>query len=299
MAEGEFHVLIRCPSCGSLAEAWLDEVPTADLTSDSAADAAATGEIEIECETCGNEIPVTITADLAGWQAHLTEDPDAKVEIERLDYSSYDDWLEELQPEPHPRAIFTQAIGEWTSLLHTIGDKRSGVSGINRMLLVQLFSIVEAYLSDAVIKLAFENPAVAKAIVTWHPDLKGERVSLPKVASQPNLVRDTVVDQLRKKTQFHRFEFLNSMLRVAIGHHLLPSDKAERDLVLQSVQNRHYCVHRNGRDVDGNILGGVTVDYLSRLSRSFTAIVEGLAKAIKEIEVQRPSPLPDEILTIL
>ncbi|SJM35824.1 hypothetical protein [Mesorhizobium delmotii] len=297
MVEGEFHVVAHCPSCGVPADAWLTEVPAPDLTAESASDAIATGDIEIECETCGNVFPVTITAHLTGWEAHLTDDPKTKAEFEQLDYS-YDDWLEEMEPEPHPRAIFNQAISDWTSLLHLVGDKRSGAAGINRMLLVQLFSIIEAYLSDAVIKLAFEDRAVAKAIVEWHPDLKVEQVSLTTVASQPNLVRDMVVAQLRKKTQFHRFEFLNGMLRAAIGHRLLPGDKVKRDLILQSVQSRHHCVHRNGRDVDGKILDSVTVDYLDRLARCFMETVERLATAIDEIEAKRPSPLSEDLLAI-
>ncbi|MER9963064.1 hypothetical protein NKJ72_19245 [Mesorhizobium sp. M0045] len=297
MAEGEFHVVARCPVCGIPAQAWLDEVPTADLSAESASDAIATSDIEIECETCGNVFPVTITAHLTGWEAHLTDDPKTKAEFEQLDYS-YDQWLEDMEPEPHPRVIFNQAIGEWLGLLHAVGDKRSGAAGINRMLLVQLFSIIEAYLSDAVIKLAFEDRVVAKAMVEWHPDLKVEQVSLMTVASQPNLVRDVVVAQLRKKTQFHRFEFLNGMLRAAIGHHLLPNDKVKRDLILQSVQGRHHCVHRNGRDLDGKILDSVTVDYLSRLARCFMETVERLATAINEIEAKRPPPLSEDLLTI-
>ncbi|AID30463.1 hypothetical protein BFX40_02725 [Mesorhizobium sp. SEMIA 3007] len=286
MVEGEFHVVAHCPVCGVPAEAWLDEVPAPDLTAESAADAISTGDIELECETCGNEFPVTVTAHLFGrWEAHLTDDPKTKVEIERLDYS-YDDWLEDMEPEPHPREIFDAAIGEWFNLLRGMGDRKSGAAGINRMLLVQLFSILEAYLSDAVIKLAFDDLKVAKAIVESHPELKKQTVTLIKVASEPNFVRDTVIAQLRQ-TQFHRFEFLNGILHKAIGHYLLPKEKVMRDLVLLSVQNRHHCVHRNGRDADGNTLDSLTIDYLTQLAGCFMAMVADLAPAIEELEAKR------------
>ncbi|MER9915383.1 MULTISPECIES: hypothetical protein [unclassified Mesorhizobium] len=290
MIEGEFHIVAHCPICGVPAEAWPDEVPGPDLSAESASEAVTTGDIEIECETCGAEFPVTIVAHLSGWDAHLTDDPSKKAKIERIDYS-YDDWLEDLQPEPHPREIFDQAIHDWSGLLQVIADKKSGVAAVNRMLLVQLFSILEAYLSDAVIKLAFDDAEVAKAIVEWHPDLKEQQVSLKKVASEPTLVRDMVVAQLRK-TQFHRFDFLNGLLRVTIGHHLLPKDKAQRDMILQSVQSRHHCVHRNGRDSEGNVLNILTVEYLSRLAGCFSETVAGLAAAIDKIEAERNKDLP-------
>jgi hypothetical protein len=139
------------------------------------------------------------------------------------------------------------------------------------MLLVQLFSILEAYLADAIIKLAFDEPGVAAAIVEWHPELKDQQISLKRVATEPYLMRDLVIDQLRK-TQFHRFEFVNGMLRASFDHHMLPKDKGRRDILLKSVQRRHDCAHRNGRNQDGHVLGDLTVAYLEALARKKCAM---------------------------
>ncbi|UVK53050.1 hypothetical protein DBIPINDM_006501 [Mesorhizobium sp. AR02] len=287
MAQGDFHVTVKCPSCKMPAEGWLDEVPSADLTAETTSDAIVSSEVEIECKTCGSEIPITVTAHLTGWEAYLTDDPSTKVEIEPPDYS-YDDWLGDLEPEPHPREIFDAAIGEWFNLLR-MGNRTTGTAGINRMLLVQLFSILEAYLSDAVIKLASEYAIVAAAIVEKHPELKKQNVSLIK-ASEPGFVRATVIAQLRQ-TQFHRFEFLHAIILKAIGHHLLPSDKVKRDRILVSVQNRHHCVHRNGRDATGNVLEGITIGYLTDLAEVFMQMVADLAAAIDEYDTQQSLPL--------
>ncbi|RWO12614.1 MAG: hypothetical protein E5Y16_31205 [Mesorhizobium sp.] len=278
MLSGEFHAVVRCPSCRSNTDVWLEEVPEQD---DGLLGDITTQDIVEECEFCGCEMDLVIAACGGGWTAFATDGPDEAFEVENLDFA-YDDWLGELQPEPQPSAIFYQAIYDWTGLLYSIGDRNSGAAGVNRMLLVQLFSIVEAYLSDAIIKLTFDDPNVTQAIVKWHPDLKDERVSLQKVASEPTLVRDMLVSQLRMKTQFHRLEFLHGMLRAAIGHHLLPGDKAERDLLLQSVHYRHYCVHRNGRDTDGNILTVLTLEYLNELAARFKALVGQLATVISD-----------------
>ena len=221
MIKEEFHVVMRCPTCQHLVEAWPEEVPRADLGAETAHDAEATTEIELDCETCGESFSATVHAHLGGWEVYLTGDPFHEGTFEHFDYT-FDEWINEMEPEPHPRANFEEAIKEWARLLDAIADKRSGSASSNRMLLVQLFSIVEAYLADAIVKLAYDDPSVAAAIIQWHPELKDENVSLKRVATEPNLVRDIVVAQLRK-TQFHRFELVNGMLRACLKHHLLPA----------------------------------------------------------------------------
>lgn len=293
MVEEEFHVVINCPQCGVPCDAWLTDVPRPDLEAETARDAENIEDIDLDCETCGHNFEVTIRAALLAWDAYLTDDPSQAGTVEHIDYR-YDDWMDEMEPEPHPRAIFDQAIGEWMHLLDEIADKRSGAAGTNRMLLVQLFSILEAYLSDATIKLAHDDPAVARGVVIWHPELKAQQVSLTKVASEPDLVRDVVIARLRK-TQFHRFEFVNGMLRAAIGHFLLPKEKTDRDMVLKSVQVRHDCAHRNGRDAEGNIIDTITTQYLSGLAARFMDMVANLATKIDEIDTERRKEMLDDL----
>jgi hypothetical protein len=274
--EEEFHVIAYCPQCGWPVDAWLEEVPRANPDRY----VEATAEVELDCETCGRSFDVTIRTRLnGGWEAFLTEDPSEAATFEHYDYR-YDEWINELEPEPHPRAIFNEAIKEWGDLVDDIADKASGSAAVNRMLLVQLFSIVEANLSDAILKLAHDDPSVASAIIQWHPELKGENVSLKRVATEPNLVRDIVVAQLRK-TQFHRFQFVDGLLKASLAHDMLPADKDIRDVVMASVQTRHHCVHRNGRDPEGRLVTTLTIDYLVDLAAHLGDIVARLADRIE------------------
>ncbi|HMQ92508.1 MAG TPA: hypothetical protein PKA33_15925 [Amaricoccus sp.] len=275
----EFHVVMHCPRCGHVVDAWPEEVPVADTSTERASDGEATIEIELDCKTCAESFSATIRAHLGGWEVFLTDDPSQTGTFEHFDYH-YDEWIDELEPELHPRGIFDASMQEWRLMLNNISDDRY-VSAGNRMLLVQLFSILEAYLSDAVVNLAHGDQKVVAAIIKWHPELKGANVSLARVAAEPDLARNIVVAQLRKM-QFHRFEFVNGMLRAAIGHHLLPGEKAARDLVLKSTRLRHACVHGNGRDQDGKYVAEVTPQYLSVLADHFSDIVTRLAFRIDE-----------------
>lgn len=278
LVKEEFHVVIRCPVCGHLVEAWPEEVPGTDYSVEQASDGEATEDVDLDCETCGESFSVTIRAHWGGWDVFLTGDESHAGTFEHFDYR-YDGWIDELEPEPHPKATFNMALQEWRQMLDGIGNARSGLAPVNRMLLVQLFSIVEAYLADAIINLAHADQKVVAEIIRWHPELKGENVSLTRAAADPNLARDILIDRL-KRTQFHRFELVNGMLRAALGHHFLPGEKAARDAVLKSTKIRHACVHGNGRDRDGTDLTEVTTQYLSELSRHFSDIVERLSYRI-------------------
>lgn len=287
----EFHVMMDCPQCGHPVGSWLEEVPTADLSAENASDAEMTEEVEMDCETCGESFSATIRAHWGGWEVFLTDDPSKTGTFDHYDYN-YDEWIDDLEPEAQPRAIFDQAITDWRKLVHGIADKQSGSAAVNRMLLVQLFSIVEAYLADAIIKLAHDDEGVASAIIQWHPDLKEEIVSLRRVAREPHLVRDIAVAQL-KKTQFHRFELVDGMLKASLAHDMLPADDAARAIVMKSIQTRHHCVHRNGRDPDGELVTTLTVDYLVDLAAHLADIVARLAYRIergKAPEPAKPNP---------
>ncbi|KKX33953.1 hypothetical protein [Rhizobium sp. LC145] len=275
----EFQLLYRCPVCGDPCEAWTVNLPHPNLSADGENVEVST-VLEVECESCGQSSDVTVTAHLLHWSGHISGDPNTIVEITHHDYRE-DEWLEELEPEAHPYSNYTDAISEWRKLLNELGEA-SETSGRNRMLLVQLFSILEAYLSDAVVGLAHQKDAVLKSIIRWHPDLKSEQVSLVSVAENPNFVRELVVAKLRR-TQFHRFEHVNGMLRAAIDLHFLPSDKSARDKAIEATKIRHACVHRNGRDQNGRIVG-ITRDYLKGLADLFNRRVNELDRHIAKME---------------
>ena len=281
MLREEFHLLTDCPNCHSVCETWTDYLPRPNVDAEAASDAEVVVSHEIECERCGDTCEVVVTAHLTGWSAHLADDPRHAVTVNHLDYGD-DDWLEELEPEPHPYTNYKTAVAEWRNLLRSLGEE-DGSSGINRMLLVQLFSVLEAYLADALISLVHRNVAVQNAIVSWHEELRTEKVTLLSITENPNIVRDMVISKLRL-IQFHRFERVNGMVRASLKHHLLPTDKTERDFVIQSAKIRHGCVHRNGNDDEGKPFGNVTRRYLEQLEAHFSEIAVRLDEVIDDFE---------------
>ncbi len=281
MVKEEFHIVANCPTCGTPCELWLTEVPTADLAAETAHDAESTEDVDLECTDCGEGFSMTIRAGLAGWEVFLTDDPAQKGKFEHLDYG-YDEWLEQMEPEPHPRTIFDLAVHEWSDLVHKLADRNDGGAGINRMLFMQLFSIVEAFLADAIQRLAFDYDDVATAIVLWNPKLAKENVTLKTVAEKPDIVREIVIESLRRM-QYHNFELVDGLTKAALNHRILPQgddNREARDAIMGSVIWRHHCVHRNGRDLDGNMLDSITIQFLNKLSGLMVSMAADLDFAI-------------------
>ena len=216
-----------------------------------------------------------------GVRATLNQHPEERVSVSVMDTS--DDWTDPF-PEPGSYGIFLGALDEWRGNVTDLG-KVDGGSSRNRMLFTTLYSIVEAYLSDTIIGAALADQAVQKHMLTLD-GLKGVVVSLETVLEQPNIVRDMVKNALQGMS-FHNLPAVNAICKVAFSKTILPEDKVQRALVMQSVNKRHDCVHRNGKDKDGNVHVDITQDYLRELGTIFESMAEILENAMTEAQVAR------------
>ncbi len=276
----EFHVIMHCPTCGMPADAWPDQVPSADFTAETAHDAESEEEVHIDCERCGETFSATIRAHLGGWEVFLTQDPSEKGTFEHYDYR-YD---EEPLPEPGSYGIFLDAIVEWRFNVSKLGES-NGESSRNRMLFTTLFSIVEAFLSDAITGAAIADPVVQRHLLKLD-GLKGKQVTLETVLENPDIVRDMVKTTLQSLS-FHNLKQVNWICQAAFGKPILPRERDDRALVISSVEKRHDCVHRNGLDIQGKKHTDITQEYVQRLGAIFEEMARHLEDAIQETKAMR------------
>lgn len=275
----EWRLRTTCQQCGFPVAEWIT-APRPEPDSDGVDETAT---FEIACDNCGEITVVEVSAKDGIWSAHVQLTGEA-ASVEHFDYRD-DQWYEQLVPEPHPFDNYIASFSDWKTLLSRFGDAQSGHADINRMLLVQLFSIFEAYISDAITGYIYGNPSAALAVIKWHPELKHETVLLGAVAENPNLPRDTVISKLRR-TQFHRFEHINSLLRATMNHQLLPANKEDRGKILRAGMTRHDCVHRNGRDHEGNLVDWISTTYLHEIAGLFESMIKRLASRLDEMDLR-------------
>ncbi|WP_037461908.1 hypothetical protein [Sinorhizobium fredii] len=274
------EISFACPFCANVVSGGV-QTPTLEMPGDVEAESSE----QIECLQCDKTWAVDLVATKDGLTATILEHPSTPVTLSDILWDS-DYWEDSPEPEPRPHGIFEDAYREWQKHLVTIGDKNSGSASQNRMLLVQLYSIVEAYLADAILGLALRDRAVQAKLISVIPSLKDKTVSLATVAETPEIVRDMVKNALQA-TSFHSLVNVNSMCIKVLGKPILPEKKADRDMLLASVDVRHDCVHRNGRDKDSKVRDDITNEYLERLGRHFSRLASALDEYITTVDFDR------------
>ena len=243
-------------------------------------------ETAIPCARCKTSFAVEVSTSHDKHTITVTDHPDVVVTKALLDYSDdYDEWDDGPDPEPRAYDFFNAALQEWWTLLQTMGNKADNVSSVNRMLFTQLFSIVEAYLSDEIVGLALRDTEVQRAVINCIPALSKHTVGLEKIVENTNYVRDTVKATMQVLS-FHKLDMVNSIALKALSVPILPSGAADRSFLMAAVDARHDCVHRNGRDKDGKPVE-VKVEWLMELSKKLEGMARSLQQRVLHIDGHR------------
>ncbi|MBB3520980.1 hypothetical protein [Rhizobium sp. BK456] len=267
----DVEVTFTCPHCRNPISKWLKV----------AGDEAEQFE-EVACEYDEDEDAwtVIIRHDENVWSAELEKAADVDVTIKVDDTYDWD----EPEPEPDAYGIFRRALTDWRSNVRELGTP-FGASSRNRMLFVTAYSILEAYLSDAIIGSAMEDVSVQRKMLKLD-GLKDKQISLETILDNPDIVREMVKTTLQGMS-FHNLRAVNGMCESCFGKPILPRDKDDRALVMKSVDKRHDCVHRNGVDKEGNTHDDLTDDYLQKLGDIFAEMADSLDNAIRDKQAKK------------
>ncbi|MDL2403944.1 hypothetical protein [Rhizobium mayense] len=274
--EPDFDIEVKflCPECHHPA--------TSILLTPSEWTGETVGEVSCLNSEEAHNWTVRIVKNRGELTAHLDDRDDVEVSLHLPGVP--EDWYEP-SPEPGAYGIFLRAMAEWR---YTVGEIGSfdGESSRNRMLFSNLYSIVEAYLSDTIIGAAIVDVSVQRQMLKLDDlKLKDKQLSLETVLAKPNIVRDMIKTTLQG-ISFHNLVLVNQMCANAFGSSILPSEKDDRKMILMSVSKRHDCVHRNGRDKEGNRHDDITSDYLRKLAGLFEGMAEALESAMSEAKVK-------------
>lgn len=212
--------------------------------------------------------------------ARLDGNPDVAVSV--YPAGMPDEW-DEPAPEPGAYGIFLRAMNEWRDSVEEIA-RMDGLSSRNRMLFITLYSIVEADFSDAIIGAAQVDTNLQRQMLKLK-SLKDKQITLATVLDKPTIVRDMVKVALQALS-FHDLKQVSWISEKAFNKSILPKDKDDRKLILMSVGKRHDCVHRNGRDKNGNQHDDISSAYLKKVGTIFETMAEALEDAIRDAQAK-------------
>lgn len=279
MSPREPSLELVCPRCGATIAETIEEVPSYDVLADRESDAQGYAEQTVACPGCDQQFAVGIrntgtclVADIANEKTHVSviDDPVNAPE---------DPWeVEAYQREnlpTDPAMIFkfaTYDIGHIAAEMEAAGS----IDALNRMLLVQYFSAIEAYLSDRLIRLVLDDRKAMSALVKGNKEWIADKIEVVELASNPNAFRDWVHMRLRE-LMYHNFVKIDHYYRSALGSTIFP-DEATKKALMEFVPVRHDCVHRYGRDHDGRERS-ISKPDLERLSEALEGMVTHIEAA--------------------
>lgn len=254
MEPGLPSLKLLCPGCGATIQEILKEVPPYDLMADYGSETQGSVYQAIVCSKCDRRFEVHVRNTGSGLVAGLQDETTPVSVIDDPTKNPGDEWeMEAYQRENLPNdpgQIFKFATYDIDFIAGEVESGGHGsIAALNRMLLVQYFSAIEAYLSDRLIRLVLDDPKAMSDLVRGNKEWAAEKISVVDLASNPDAFRDWVHTRLRE-LMYHNFVKIDQYYRSALGSTIFP-DESTKKVLMKFVPIRHDCVHRYGRDHEG------------------------------------------------
>lgn len=280
----ECEVRFQCPHCGRDVVATIELVET-PLPSER--DGIGIEHTSVECPECKEEHLVQTYFDRNMVSVAFTEYPEARIEAGSPQLR--DVW-EDYDIPDDPYSILNSSLTDASVLLDEIPGSRNL---LNRLVFANFITAFEVFLSDTLINRVLSNEKALNRLIEKDKVLRGMRFSLSDIAAAPNLIKDSVRTRLRS-VMWHNIKNASALYNYAFGIDILEIFGDDTPRMLQAIEYRHDCVHRNGRDKDDNEINVFTKEYVNQVGLLLARVGEEINRRLRELDAQDffgpPSP---------
>ena len=279
MPEYQVEACFQCPLCkrSSRSVVALPE-SVVDFGSDDSRryiDAA----IALECSECKREMDGHIQIVSGHCNIELVKFRDVLVDSgEPSLFLEYDDPWEYLDIPHDPYEEFEYSMRSIKSMMENYAENEI-ISTINRMLFVQIISSMEAYLGDTVFNEISNNKDYMKSIVAKNKTLKGVKISLFDAIDGEDHVKKAVFGYL-KGILYHNVSLVREIYRSSMGIDIYADIKYIEN-INKYVSIRHDCVHRNGKNKNGEMISIIDARYLYNVFRDVVGFIDSIEGMIR------------------
>jgi hypothetical protein len=267
------EVGFKCPACGELSQ---NTVHLPEPRWDGAtqlSQLSGTTDVELECNHCHRTFNATAAYSGVDATVALDDFPETRVQAGAAGYvMSFDtDWWAHTEAPANPHRIFLDSYHHVGDILADHGGA-DGASLINRMVFVQQFGALEAYLGDTLVKQVMADTGAIRRLLRADPTLMKRSFGLADMLDEPDIVRREVKSYL-KNLLYHRLDQASSLYRNVLDINIWPSPTVRAEL-FKAVAYRHDCVHRNGYDLEGTKLDIFTKDWVQSVADATKAVAD-------------------------
>lgn len=275
----------ECPLCEE-PNMFYSDVPDINFTSDDASDYHASEELILECDSCDFKAEGSIENGVSGVTFHILGPDDKPIHVEAPGLRDYPDPADDYfywEPSDSPYDVYVVTLEGLRLLINTPIPIEHDDQLINRLAFAQIFTALEAYLSDSLILLAKNDPEIQKALYENVKPLRQKRFSGEDILVDPDAAKTHLLGYLRKEISFHNLVTADKLYKIAINQSIF-DDKPNRDLLVKAVSLRHDCVHRNGKTEEGEKLECFETSYVESIATAADTIVMRLYHIITALQ---------------
>jgi predicted nucleic-acid-binding Zn-ribbon protein len=255
----------NCPACGHPNVQEI-EVPELDFSAEKTSDMATDGWIEITCDNCTMAFAGHVYVNVGETCFEIIEPVNFSFSGDMPMYEPEVDY----EPAEDPYSIVTEALGHLDEMIGTAGPANDA-QFVNRLVFAGAISSLEAYLGDTLINAVQEKADIRNALLKNHKELGAISATAAELAVDPEVITKRLITALRGYL-YHNLPRVIALYQAAFGVHIAAS-KAERDVLFLAMPRRHDCVHRNGRDPQGEKLTVFTNEYVQEVITAIRAVV--------------------------
>jgi hypothetical protein len=280
----------ECNRCGAEIAEDVFDLPAFDYGAEVHSDGRGVETLDVRCETCGKDYQVEISNMFDQFEVEVVDAAEVEVDLEiepEYDDSDYDyqEYLKSYVPgEPGER--YRHSLQLLDTMVADAGPLKT-YPMFHRMLLLQHVAMMEAYLSDRLITLvALDN--VLTNLVKGFPKLQNLQAPLVAFAVNPNLVQERTVACLKAQL-YHELDDVERMYQAALAKSPFQTE-GMKSLLKAAMINRHHCVHRDGKNNEGEVLAEVDGAYIEQVRGAISGLVAHIeATFAAEIAQVRPN----------
>lgn len=232
-------------SCDGIIEEMLD-YSDPNFIAERMSDGDSIEDHYVACPECGNEYVVETVSDFSGVTANVDGD-DIKTVVQYE--PDYDNYLSNYIPSNNTETDFINARDDLMELLKAQDSSADGI--LNRMIYSQMVAIMEAYLSDKILRLVTDHKVIRSNVIASADFMKNKNLPLADILQDPGKA-DKIFRLDLQKILYHDLEKVEKLYKTALKNDGFPTDTALRKSLEDAICIRHDCVHRNGRTMDGS-----------------------------------------------
>jgi len=278
------EVIFCCPYCKGLSQEFVD-VPYIDLSSESSFNHSRAERVKVVCSECSQLLEGEIRKDIDSLEFVIIDKLGNELSAEVRDPMNrervYSRLYEYWKPSDHPYDEFNVCIQGMRNLMGQSSPNLRDRQLLNRVIFCQIFTALEAYLSDTLINFVDSSVDAQTKIYETDKEMKSKTFLGVNILKDNELPKKHLLTYLRNLS-FHNFPLVDRMFQNVLRTSLFKNDE-DRALMNKARNFRHDCVHRNGKTVDGIKHDFFDEAYVSKIANVAEEVVGKVQKSLVNI----------------